>query len=82
MLQPASPFKGTKGHNTGIATRGNAVSFGDFGLKSTDRGRRRPARIEAARRCDFASRGGVGPYLDPWVPGQTDPYQTCRSPCW
>jgi large subunit ribosomal protein L16 len=41
MLQPARRKfrKEQKGRNTGIATRGNAVSFGDFGLKSIDRGR-------------------------------------------
>ena len=41
MLQPArSKFrKQQKGRNTGVATRGNKVSFGDFGLKSIGRGR-------------------------------------------
>ena len=37
MLQPARRKyrKEHKGRNTGIATRGNTVAFGDFGLKST-----------------------------------------------
>ena len=41
MLQPARRKfrKEQKGRNTGVATRGNSVAFGDFGLKSTDRGR-------------------------------------------
>jgi large subunit ribosomal protein L16 len=41
MLQPARRKfrKEQKGRNTGVATRGNTVAFGDFGLKSTDRGR-------------------------------------------
>ena len=41
MLQPARRKfrKEHKGRNTGIATRGAAVSFGEFGLKATERGR-------------------------------------------
>ena len=40
MLQPARRKfrKEHKGRNTGIATRGAAVSFGEFGLKATERG--------------------------------------------
>ena len=51
MLQPARRKyrKEQKGRNTGIATRGNTVAFGDFGLKSTDRGRLTARQIEAAR---------------------------------
>ena len=40
-----------KGRNTGIATRGNEVSFGDFGLKAIGRGRLTARQIEAARRA-------------------------------
>ena len=40
-----------KGRNTGIATRGNKVSFGDFGLKAIGRGRLTARQIEAARRA-------------------------------
>ena len=62
MLQPARRKfrKEQKGRNTGIATRGNAVSFGDFGLKSTDRGRLTARQIEAARRAisRHVKRGG------------------------
>ncbi|MDP2155791.1 MAG: 50S ribosomal protein L16, partial [Sulfuricella sp.] len=39
MLQPARRKfrKEHKGRNTGIATRGNKVSFGEFGLKAIGR---------------------------------------------
>ena len=53
MLQPARRKfrKEQKGRNTGIATRGANVSFGDFGLKATERGRITARQIEAARRA-------------------------------
>lgn len=53
MLQPTrlKYRKQQKGRNTGIATRGVAVSFGDFGLKATSRGRLTARQIEAARRA-------------------------------
>ncbi|MDQ2137190.1 50S ribosomal protein L16 [Alcaligenaceae bacterium A4P071] len=53
MLQPSRRKyrKEQKGRNTGLATRGTDVSFGDFGLKSTDRGRLTARQIEAARRA-------------------------------
>lgn len=40
-----------KGRNKGLATRGNKVSFGDFGLKSVERGRMTARQIESARRA-------------------------------
>ena len=40
-----------KGRNTGLATRGNTVSFGDFGLKAVGRGRLTARQIESARRA-------------------------------
>ncbi|MCL7051134.1 hypothetical protein MKW94_007675 [Papaver nudicaule] len=43
--------KEQKGRNTGKATRGNAVSFGEFGLKAIGRGRLTARQIEAARRA-------------------------------
>ena len=62
MLQPARRKfrKEHKGRNTGIATRGAAVSFGDFGLKATERGRITARQIEAARRAisRHVKRGG------------------------
>ncbi|MEK6735351.1 MAG: 50S ribosomal protein L16 [Pseudomonadota bacterium] len=53
MLQPARTKyrKQQKGRNTGIATRGAKVSFGDFGLKAIGRGRITARQIEAARRA-------------------------------
>ena len=53
MLQPARRKfrKEQKGRNTGIATRGAKVSFGEFGLKATERGRITARQIEAARRA-------------------------------
>lgn len=53
MLQPTrlKYRKQQKGRNTGIATRGNKVSFGDFGLKAMGRGRLTARQIEAARRA-------------------------------
>ena len=62
MLQPARRKyrKEQKGRNTGIATRGNTVAFGEFGLKPTDRGRLTARQIEAARRAisRHVKRGG------------------------
>ena len=62
MLQPARRKyrKEQKGRNTGIATRGNKVSFGDFGLKAIGRGRLTARQIEAARRAmtRYIKRGG------------------------
>ena len=53
MLQPARAKyrKQQKGRNTGVATRGAKVSFGEFGLKSIQRGRLTARQIEAARRA-------------------------------
>ena len=53
MLQPARRKfrKEQKGRNTGLATRGAAVSFGEYGLKSIERGRLTARQIEAARRA-------------------------------
>ena len=53
MLQPKrTKFrKQHKGRNRGLAQRGNKVSFGEYGLKSTERGRLTARQIEAARRA-------------------------------
>lgn len=53
MLQPAKRKyrKEQKGRNKGIATRGTKVSFGEFGLKATGRGRITARQLEAARRA-------------------------------
>ena len=53
MLQPARRKyrKEQKGRNRGIATRGNTVCFGEYGLKATTRGRLTARQIEAGRRA-------------------------------
>ena len=62
MLQPKrTKFrKQQKGRNRGLAVRGSKVSFGDFGLKATARGRITSRQIEAARRAmsRYVKRGG------------------------
>ncbi len=53
MLQPKRTKyrKQFKGRNRGVATRGNKVSFGEYGLKSAEHGRITSRQIEAARRA-------------------------------
>jgi large subunit ribosomal protein L16 len=62
MLQPARTKyrKQQKGRNKGVATRGTKVSFGEYGLKATTRGRLTARQIEAARRAmtRHVKRGG------------------------
>jgi large subunit ribosomal protein L16 len=62
MMQPKrTKFrKQMKGTNTGLAFNGNKVSFGEFGLKSTEHGRITARQIEAARRVitRYVKRGG------------------------
>ena len=62
MLQPKrTKFrKQHKGRNNGLAIRGSSVSFGEYGLKATARGRITARQIEAARRAitRHVKRGG------------------------
>ncbi len=62
MLQPKrTKFrKQMKGRNRGLAQRGSTVSFGQYGLKATGRGRMTARQIEAARRAmtRYIKRGG------------------------
>lgn len=62
MLQPKrTKFrKQQKGRNRGLALVGNRVSFGEYGLKATARGRITARQIEAARRAmtRHVKRGG------------------------
>ena len=62
MLQPKrTKFrKMQKGRNRGMAQVGNKVSFGEYGLKSLERGRITSRQIEAARRAmtRHVKRGG------------------------
>jgi len=53
MMQPKRTKyrKQQKGRNRGLAHRGSSVSFGEFGLKATGRGRITARQIEAARRA-------------------------------
>ena len=53
MLQPKRTKyrKQMKGKNRGLASQGNAISFGEYGLKAIDRGRITARQIEAARRA-------------------------------
>ena len=53
MLQPkkVKHRKQMKGRNRGLAQRGSSVSFGEYGLKATGRGRMTARQIEAARRA-------------------------------
>ena len=53
MLQPARRKyrKEQKGRNKGVATTGAKVSFGEYGLQATTRGRLTARQIEAARRA-------------------------------
>lgn len=62
MLQPKRMKfrKMMKGRNRGLAHRGSKVSFGEFGLKATGRGRITARQIEAGRRAisRHVKRGG------------------------
>jgi large subunit ribosomal protein L16 len=62
MLQPKrTKFrKQHKGRNRGLAIRGSTVSFGEYGLKATGRGRLTARQLEAGRRAmtRHVKRGG------------------------
>jgi large subunit ribosomal protein L16 len=62
MMQPKRTKyrKQQKGRNRGVATRGNKVSFGEFGMRTLQTGRITARQIEAARRSisRFVKRGG------------------------
>jgi large subunit ribosomal protein L16 len=62
MMQPKRTKyrKQFKGSNSGSAHRGSTVSFGEFALKATGRGRMTSREIEAARRAmtRHVKRGG------------------------
>jgi large subunit ribosomal protein L16 len=49
-----------KGRNRGLAVRGSTVSFGEYGLKATGRGRLTARQLEAGRRAmtRHVKRGG------------------------
>ena len=62
MLQPKQTKyrKQQKARNRGLATVGNKVSFGEFGLKAITRGKITARQLEAARRVisRYVKRGG------------------------
>lgn len=62
LLQPKrTKYRKTfKGKRTGIATRGNKISFGGFGLKAMESGWLSSRQLEAARRAmaHYTQRGG------------------------
>jgi large subunit ribosomal protein L16 len=62
MLQPKrTKFrKQFKGRNRGLAHRGSSVAFGEFGLKTIERGQLSAREVEAARRAmtRYVKRGG------------------------
>jgi len=63
MLQPKRMKfrKMMKGRNRGLAHRGSKISFGEYGLKATGRGRITARQIEAGRRAitRHVKRGGT-----------------------
>ena len=62
MLQPRQTKfrKMHKGRNRGLAQNGNQISFGEFGMKASTRGRITARQIESARRAmtRYIKRGG------------------------
>ena len=62
LLQPkrSKYRKMFKGKRTGIATRGNKIAFGSFGLKAMECGWISARQIESARRAiaNYTQRGG------------------------
>ncbi len=62
LLQPkrTKHRKTFKGKRTGIATRGNSLAFGTFGLKAMESGWISARQIESARRAmaNYTQRGG------------------------
>ena len=53
MMQPKRTKyrKQQKGRNRGVASTGNRVSFGEYGMRAMTRGRITARQIEAARRA-------------------------------
>lgn len=84
MLQPKrTKFRKTqKGRNRGLAQVGNKVSFGQFGIKATTRGRVTARQIEAARRAitRHVKRGGkLWIRIFPDVPITKKPIEVCMG---
>lgn len=64
MLQPKKSKyrKAFRGNRNGVASRGNTVAFGDFGLKATTAGWVSSRQIEAARKKITYATKRVGKY--------------------
>jgi ribosomal protein L16/L10AE len=71
MLQPARRKyrKEQKGRNTGLATRGAKVSFGEYGLKAIGRGRLDRTADRSCPSCHDTSHQARWSYLDSHLPG-------------
>jgi len=86
MLQPKRTKyrKQQKGRNRGLATVGNRVSFGEYGLKCLDTGRITARQIEAARRAmtRHIKRGGkIWIRVFPDVPVTKKPLEVRQGKC-
>ena len=62
MLQPKKSKyrKQFRGKNRGVATRGNSIDFGEYGIQATSRGVFSARQIEAARKVISQSTKRVG----------------------
>src|SRR2546428_11478307 len=84
MLQPARTKyrKQQKGRNRGVATRGTKVSFGEYGLKATNRGRLTARQSGAARPAmtrHIKRGGGQFFILFPAKPGLAKAPEGCKG---
>ena len=69
-----------RGKIKGLATRGNRVSFGEFGLQSLDAGWITGRQLEASRIAANRATQGAAEDLDPRLPRQADLLQARRDP--
>ena len=62
MLQPKKTKyrKQFRGKNRGVATRGNAIDFGEYAIQATSRGEFSARQIEAARKVISQSTKRIG----------------------
>ena len=82
MLAPKRiKFRKTfKGRTKGIATRGNTVAFGEFGLQSLEPGWVTNRQIEASRVAHDPRHEARRQGVDPDLPGQADHQEAGRDP--
>ena len=81
MLQPKrTKFrKAFKGRIHGVATSGDTLAFGQYGLKALEPERVTARQIEAARRALTRSHEARRPRLDPRLPGRAGVEEADRS---